>query len=206
MRVVRRREKISALVSLLLIGTGLVTFLLAVYGANLPALTGDTNETPATAHQQNQPVSENLASVPENKTFSITITKMDRVKDVTVQDGPASDEPALRQGALHVRGTGLPWQKDTNVYIAGHRMGYAGTGSFLIFYDLDKLQKNDKVVLTDANDTKYTYAVYKKTVVDPSDVSVTGPVPGKSVLTLQTCTLPNFSQRLIVQASLTDVS
>jgi sortase A len=31
---------------------------------------------------------------------------------------------------------------------------------------------------------------------------VTDPVAGKNILTLQTCTLPDYSQRLIVQAEL----
>jgi len=30
--------------------------------------------------------------------------------------------------------------------------------------------------------------------------------PGKNILTLQTCTLPDYKQRLIVQAELTDTA
>ena len=33
-----------------------------------------------------------------------------------------------------------------------------------------------------------------------TDLTVTEPVEGKDILTLQTCTLPDYSQRLIVQA------
>jgi sortase A len=32
------------------------------------------------------------------------------------------------------------------------------------------------------------------------------PVPGRNIVSLQTCTLPTYSQRLIVQADLTSVS
>ena len=35
-----------------------------------------------------------------------------------------------------------------------------------------------------------------------TDLYVLDPVPGNSVLTLQTCTLPDYSRRLIVQAEL----
>ncbi len=35
---------------------------------------------------------------------------------------------------------------------------------------------------------------------------MTEPVPGKSVVSLQTCTLPDYSQRYVVQAELVDVS
>jgi sortase A len=46
----------------------------------------------------------------------------------------------------------------------------------------------------------YTYEVFRKNYVGPTDLSVTEPVPGKDIVTLQTCTLPDYSQRLIVQA------
>ena len=39
-------------------------------------------------------------------------------------------------------------------------------------------------------------------VVDPGDVSVKKPIEGKSIVTLQTCTLPNYKQRLLVRAQL----
>ena len=39
-------------------------------------------------------------------------------------------------------------------------------------------------------------------VVGPTDLWVTETVPGKYILTLQTCTLPDYSERLIVQAEL----
>ncbi|MGB3632979.1 MAG: sortase, partial [Rubrobacteraceae bacterium] len=73
-------------------------------------------------------------------------------------------------------------------------------------FDLNKLQNGDKVYVTDANDTRYTYEVFEETVVSPSDLSVTEPIPGKNVITLQTCTLPDYSDRLVVQAELTDVA
>jgi sortase A len=91
------------------------------------------------------------------------------------------------------------------VYIAGHRMGFPGTASYLVFWDLDNLEAGDKVVLTDANGTRYNYEVFEKFIVNPDAYSVTQPVPGRSVVSLQTCTLPDYSQRLIVQAELTSV-
>ena len=42
--------------------------------------------------------------------------------------------------------------------------------------------------------------MFKEFVVNPTDLYVTEPVAGKDVLTLQSCTLPDYSQRLIVQA------
>jgi sortase A len=39
-------------------------------------------------------------------------------------------------------------------------------------------------------------------VVGPDEVSVKRRIKGKSIVTLQTCTLPNYKDRLIVQAEL----
>jgi sortase A len=143
---------------------------------------------------------------PDNSTLKITVPEMQRVSDVPVYNGPATDEAALHDGALHLRGTGFPWQQGANVYIAGHRLGFPGTKSYLVFWDLDKLENGDEVILTDANGTRYTYEVFKEFVVDPGDTHVTQPVAGRNIVTLQTCTLPDYSQRLIVQAELTSVS
>jgi sortase A len=142
---------------------------------------------------------------PKGGDLSLTVPDMRRVDDVPVFTGPANDEAALHDGALHVNSTGFPWQDGANVYIAGHRMGFPGTASYLVFFDLGNLEAGDKVVLTDANGTRYTYEVFEKFVVDPNAYSVTQPVPGRSVVSLQTCTLPDYSQRLIVQAELTSV-
>jgi sortase A len=144
--------------------------------------------------------------VPEDETLRLTVPAMARVKDLPVGTGPADDEATLAESALHVDGTGFPWEEGTNVYIAGHRIGYKGEASHLVFYDLDVLQNGDEVILTDADGTRYTYRVFRSFVVDPDDYHVTEPVTGKSVVSLQTCTLPDYSERLVVQAELADVS
>ena len=143
---------------------------------------------------------------PGNSSMTLTVPEMARVDHVPVYTGAAGDKGALHDGTLHIKGTGFPWQKGANVYIAGHRMGFPGTKSYLVFWDLNKLKDGDKIILTDAKGTKYTYSVFKSFVVNPDAYYVTKPVAGKSVVTLQTCTLPDYSQRLIVQAELTDVS
>jgi sortase A len=140
---------------------------------------------------------------PEDKTLRLTIPAMDRIRDDVIPTAQGDDEEALKtHAAIHLESTGFPWQEEANVYIAGHRLGYPNTESFLAFWDLDNLKKGDNVYITDANGTKYTYEVFKKVTVSPSDLSVTDTVPGKNIVTLQTCTLPDYSQRLIVQAEL----
>jgi sortase A len=143
---------------------------------------------------------------PKESTMTLTIPEMKRVQEVPVYDGPANDEAALHDGTLHLRGTGFPWQTGSNVYIAGHRLGFPGTKSYLVFWDLNKLENGDEIILTDANGTTYTYQVFKEFIVSPVDMHITQPVAGRNIVTLQTCTLPDYSERLIVQAELTSVS
>src|SRR5215210_7927250 len=117
-----------------------------------------------------------------------------RVDGVPVYDAPESGyEKALHDGVVHVRGTGFPWQKVANVYIAGHRVGYPGTKSNLVFWDLNKLEKGDEIFLTDADGTRYTYEVFEKGVISPNTVNIMRPTKGKNIVSLQTCTLPDYS-------------
>jgi sortase A len=147
------------------------------------------------------------AEVPKDEALKLTVPDMKRVENLPVYDvAPAGYEKALHDGAAHVKGTGMPWQRQANVYIAGHRIGFPGTKSHLVFWDLDKLENGDKVILTDANGTRYTYEVFKKFVISPDAVRVLQPVKGKNIVSLQTCTLPDYKERLIVQAELKHVS
>ena len=140
---------------------------------------------------------------PEEKTLRLTVPGMKRAENVPVYDaGKKQYEEALHDGALHVKGTGFPWQRGANVYIAGHRVGYPGTKSNLVFWDLDKLEKGDEIQLTDAEGERYTYKVFRRFVVDPGTTRVLRPIKGKSIVSLQTCTLPDYSRRLVVQGEL----
>jgi sortase A len=148
---------------------------------------------------------EFAASAPKDTTLQLTIPKMARVEDLPVYDAPWDDEAAIDASAAHLDSSGFPWEEGANVYIFAHRMGFPGTKSFLVFYDLDVLENGDEVSLTDADGTKYTYEVFEQFVTDPYDWGPTDTTPGKSILTLQTCTLPDYTQRLIVQAELIKV-
>ncbi|QYJ15418.1 hypothetical protein Rxycam_01240 [Rubrobacter xylanophilus DSM 9941] len=146
-----------------------------------------------------------VASAPNDHTLHLTVPKMKRVKNIPVYTASSTNEAALNAGAIHLKGTGFPWEQEANVYIAGHRLGYWGTGSFLVFYDLHKLRKGDKVVLRDAEGRRYVYRVFRRLVVPPDRTSVTRPIPGKNIVSLQACTLPDYSRRLVVQAELVEV-
>jgi sortase A len=148
---------------------------------------------------------EGAASGPEDKTLKLTVPKMSQIDDDAVPTVRGTDMQTLgSHAAIHLAGTGFPWNEEANVYLAGHRLGYPRTDSFLAFFDLNNLEVGDKIYITDANGTRYTYEVFKEFTVSPTDLSVTKAVPDRNILTLQTCTLPDYSQRLIVQAELVE--
>jgi sortase A len=128
------------------------------------------------------------------------------IHSIGIYNAPVFDSDsqwALATGVAHVPETSLPWSQSAqrNVYLAGHRMGFRGTWSRMIFYNLDKLREGDKVVLKDRTGRTYEYRVSEAFLADPDDSWVMGQVRGRDMLTLQTCTpIPTFQKRLIVRA------
>jgi sortase A len=138
---------------------------------------------------------------PENKMLRMTIPKMAQIHNDTVPYTESDDKDAFHDhAAVHLRGTGQPWDRHANVYIAGHRLGFPGTNSWLAFWDLNVLHKGDMIYLRDADGNRYAYRVFKKLIVGPNAVRVTRLLPGRNIVSLQSCTLPDYSDRLIVQA------
>src|SRR5215211_5123060 len=110
---------------------------------------------------------------------------------------------ALDMGVVHLPDTSLPWSQtpERNVYLAGHRLGWPGTGSHLVFYRLNELQGGERITIRDRQGNRYAYRVIQSFTVGPEDDWVTGRVKGRDLLTLQTCTpIPTFHRRLIVRA------
>ena len=155
------------------------------------------------------------ASVPDPKTddlwFSIPALGL---YDQYVTN--TSDYSAMDYGAIKLPNSGFPWQDGANTYIAAHRLGWPGTGSYHQFYDLPALQLGDIVYLGDANGTTYTYKVSGFKEIAPNQLAeVTGPQGGRDMVSLQTCienygdywTMgPNWYVRYIVQADRVSVT
>jgi sortase A len=115
----------------------------------------------------------------------------------------SNTQSALDNGVIHARGTSMPWSgtPERNVYLAGHRLGWPGTGSHLVFYRLGELGKGDEISLKSRDGRRYVYRVSDAFVVNPDDTWVMGRIRGRDMLTLQTCTpIPGFQKRLIVRA------
>jgi sortase A len=145
------------------------------------------------------------ASAPADTLMSLSIPAMG-ISEIPVVEG--TSEASLLQGVGHVPGTGYPWVPGSNTYIAGHRIGYPGTPSDHVFWNLPNLVQGDKILLTESNGTTYTYAVSEIFEVSPTDLSVTAPTGG-DVVSLQTCIEdygdywtpgPNWFVRYIVRA------
>ena len=136
---------------------------------------------------------------PADGTLYLTVPRIG-IEDLKVHN--SLSEEKLDESAIHLPETGFPWQPGANTYIAGHRMGYFGTDSFLVFFRLNELDRGDEVILEDQAGGRYVYRVTESLVVGPQDAGVMDPVPGKSVVSLQTCTLPDYSDRLIVRGEL----
>ncbi len=143
---------------------------------------------------------------PRDKSLRLTVPKMAEIKNDEIPSGMASDEHLFRDyAAAHLRYTGFPWQEEANVFIAGHRIGYPGTDSDKAFYDIEDLRNGDKLYVEDSMGRKYTYEVFDKLVVLQTNLSVLAPIEGENILSLQSCTLPDYSKRVIYQARLTNV-
>jgi sortase A len=149
--------------------------------------------------------SASASAAPADTMMYLSVPAMG-ISDVPVVEG--TSEASLSQGAGHVTGTGYPWVPGSNTYIAGHRLGYPGTPSDHVFWNLPNLGQGDQIVLTDSNGTTYTYAVSEIFEVSPSDLSVTAPTGG-DVVSLQTCIEdygdywtpgPNWFVRYVVRA------
>lgn len=116
--------------------------------------------------------------------------------DEVVVEGIATED--LKRGPGHYPRSDDPWDEEGRVAIAGHRTTYGAP-----FWDLDKLESGDEIVLETERGI-FEYVVTKTRIVAPTATEVTIPSE-KPTLILTTCN-PRFSaaQRLIVFADRID--
>lgn len=122
------------------------------------------------------------------------------IEDVEVGDSP--DQSYLdREGIMHLSGTGFPYERGSNTYIVGRAADYDASRVPNVFRNLKSLQQGDKITLRDTLGRTSEYRAYRYFFVDPTNVWITEPVPGKEIVSLQTCyPAPSFSKRLIIRA------
>jgi sortase A len=164
-----------------------------------PASSGQNS--PAQAKQRAHPAKQaSNYHLPPGAIMTLTVPSLG-LSNAPVMN--SASKSALDRGVVHLPDTSLPWSDtpERNVYLAGHRLGWPGTGSHRIFYRLNELTGGEEVTLRGPNGKTYTYRVLEKFIVGPKDNWVTGRVRDRDLLTLQTCTpIPTFQNRLIVRA------
>jgi sortase A len=120
--------------------------------------------------------------------------------EVPVISSPSYE--VLDRGLMHEPESSLPWDGGAgrNVFLAGHFLGWPGTASHLVFYNLDKLRGGEDILLRDGWGRAYRYRVSESFGATPLDSWVMGQEVGRDMLTLQTCIPPSFEERLVVRA------
>jgi sortase A len=168
--------------------------------------TPDEQVAPQQGAQEDSGDEQASVEPPSNDMMKLTVPKMEQIKDDEIPTGLGTDETLFHDYAgVHIKHTGYPWEEEANVYIAGHRLGYEGTNSHLAFWDLNKLEEGDEFYITDSEGRQYTYVVFRKYVTTPDNLRVLAPLEGKNIVTLQTCTLPDYKDRLLIRAELEDI-
>ena len=135
--------------------------------------------------EKDAPTQENLLGI-------LTIDKIDL--EIPILEGADSDN--LRIAAGKLAGTDPLDSKFGNTAIAAHRSYTYGHQ----FNRLDELETGDEIVIETKRGT-YTYTVYDKLVVDPTDVTVLQRNDNERIITLITCEpIRTATHRLIIQA------
>lgn len=112
----------------------------------------------------------------------------------------AAIENALQDGVVHYPTTALPGQNGNAAFFGHSSNNIFNKGKYkFAFVLLHTLQNSDTFYLTYSGKV-YVYKVISRTIVEPSNVGVLGPVPGQTATaTLITCDPPGTSlHRLIV--------
>jgi sortase A len=139
--------------------------------------------------------SPSLKPPSEDITAAIGVIKIPKL-DLKVAVGEGIDNNTLKYAVGHFEGTSMPGEKG-NFAVAGHR-SYTYSE---YFNRLDELEEGDDIIVT-TKTGEFTYKVYEKRVVEPTEVSVLNKTKGAEI-TLVTCTpIRVATHRLVVKGKL----
>lgn len=119
---------------------------------------------------------------------------LNTVDEKVIQDG-------LEEGVVHYSSSPEPGQIG-NVVVVGHSSNnILNSGKYKFAFVLLKRLENGDTFFVHKDGVRYTYKVFEKKIVPPTDVSVLGPSARENTITLITCDPPGTSiNRLIVVA------
>lgn len=107
------------------------------------------------------------------------------------------NENTVNRGVWRRPALATPGQNN-NTVLVGHRFTYTSPS---VFYDLDKVQSNDDILVVYGGKL-YVYRVYNIRVVEPDDQSVEAPSSSEK-LTIYTCTpIGSTRYRLVIDSRL----
>lgn len=134
-------------------------------------------------------------------TMTLTVPKLG-LEDIPVPT--ADSQVALdREGIIRLEESGVPWDEGSNTFVVGHALGFLWTRTPYVFYELNELKPGDEIIAKDQAANEYRFEVYDRVTVKPEDYWVTHPLPGKTTISLQTCTpIPTFENRLVIRGEL----
>lgn len=117
-----------------------------------------------------------------------------KIKYFVLEDPPTQKSLDVSVVALYPKNAEL--NKIGNVVISGHNYRNG-----LFFSDNKKLEKGDKIYITDLNKNKVVYTIYNIFQTDKNDVSFYNrDTNGKMEITLYSCTDAGDDQRIIIEA------
>lgn len=169
---------------LLVLGLGLALIAFYIVQTIGGYIAGEASGPPGGAAPTTEEAADDSAASSENKTLRLSVPKIE-IENASIPTAEPSEASLRDNVAVRLPGTGLPRWEESNVYIAGHELGYPFTDSFRAFYDVKKLEEGDEVYLTDAGGTEYTYEVFEVVIVQPGELWVLDPLEDRNIVSLQ---------------------
>lgn len=153
-------------------------------------------------HVSATPLILNTDSMAANATPEVIIPKINVEIPTIFADASINEEDiqnSLQDGVVHYPTTVFPGQQGNTAFFGHSSNNIFNKGKYkFAFVLLHEMVPGDTFYLT-YNKTVYTYRVFDKRIVDPGDVSVLNPVPGKTATaTLITCDPPGTSNHRLV--------
>jgi len=135
---------------------------------------------------------KSMVVIPKINVEIPVIYNIDSIDEAVVQK-------ALQNGVVHYADTAVPGQNG-NVAIVGHSSNNIfNQGKYKFAFVLLSRLDNKDIFYLDKDGKRYTYEVYEKKIIDPTDVSILGPQSEPATATLITCDPPGTSiHRLVV--------
>jgi sortase A len=111
----------------------------------------------------------------------------------------AAIDNGLEQGVVHYTNTAEPGQNGNTVVVGHSSNNIFNKGKYKFAFVLLSRMENGDTFYLQKDGKRYTYQVYEKKIVKPTDVSVLGPTEKQATATLITCDPPGTStNRLVV--------